>query len=55
MPVQPTLDGTTPAVAPDYPTWVDLIEPTFETVAQTDPSEMVREHAHWAIRRLTAG
>ncbi|WP_395142971.1 tRNA epoxyqueuosine(34) reductase QueG [Armatimonas sp.] len=26
-----------------------------ERVAQTDPSELVREHARWAIRRLSAG
>ncbi|MBB6048288.1 tRNA epoxyqueuosine(34) reductase QueG [Armatimonas rosea] len=26
--------------------------PALETVAQTDPSEMVREHAHWALTRL---
>ena len=28
--------------------------PALEAVVQTDPSELVREHAYWALRRLTA-
>lgn len=32
---QPTLDGTIPAVAPDYHTWCDMVRPKFVEVAET--------------------
>jgi hypothetical protein len=35
MPVQPTLDGTLPAPASDYPTWVDEVRPAFVAAART--------------------
>ena len=69
MPVQPTLDGSLPAIAPDYPTWVDLVEPTFITVARTDREwtsyEIAREYSlpeppkpetHWGsfVHRLAS-
>ncbi|OXS35422.1 hypothetical protein [Streptomyces sp. XY006] len=33
--IQPTLDGTQPATAPDYHTWVDQVRPAFVTAART--------------------
>ena len=36
MPVQqPTLDGTLPTPATDYPTWVDEVRPAFVAAART--------------------
>ena len=35
MPTQPTLDGTLPAPASDYPTWVDEVRPAFVAAART--------------------
>ena len=32
---QPTLDGTVPAVAPDYHTWCDQVRPAFVAAART--------------------
>ena len=33
--IQPTLDGTQPAAAPDYHTWVDQVRPAFVAAART--------------------
>jgi hypothetical protein len=33
--LQPTLDGTLPAPASDYPTWVDEVRPAFVAAART--------------------
>lgn len=35
MPVQPTLDGTVPAPALDYPDWLDTVRPAFVTAARS--------------------
>ncbi|MFF8997100.1 hypothetical protein ACF1GW_30800 [Streptomyces achromogenes] len=34
-PVQPALDGSAPAPAVDYHSWVDLVRPAFVAAAQT--------------------
>jgi hypothetical protein len=44
--LQPTLDGTLPTPATDYPTWVDTVRPAFVAAARSGRRFTTYEIAH---------